>query len=142
MKCLPLTAAFMLLATPLHALESDKTTAAIVVTPVLTTSVTASGQPIILPQKSPQVAVSIYDIAPGATLPQHKHPYPRYGYVLTGTLRVTNLDTGKSDTYGPGSFILEAIDQWHQGANIGSDPIKLLVIDQVEKDQNNVVLRK
>ena len=31
---------------------------------------------------------------PGATLPVHNHPYPRYGYVLAGILRMTNIDTG------------------------------------------------
>src|ERR1700682_1045981 len=129
--------AFMLLASPLKASEPDT-----VVTPLLSTSVTASGQPIVLPQNNPQVRVSIYEIAPGAVLPEHKHTYPRYGYVLAGTLRVTYTETGKSDVYGPGDFILEAIGQWHQGANTGIDPVKLLVIDQTEKDQNNVVLRK
>ena len=31
---------------------------------------------------------------------------------------------------------------YHQGANIGNDPVKLVVFDQVEKGQSNVVLRK
>jgi quercetin dioxygenase-like cupin family protein len=142
MKGICLAAAFVLFAAPLQALERDTAKAAVVVTPVLTSTVTASGQPIVLPRKNPQVVVSTYDIAPGATLPEHKHAYPRYAYVLAGTLRVTNTQTGKSDVYRPGDFILEAIGQWHQGANIGSEPVKLLVIDQVEKDKNNVVMRK
>ena len=137
MKFIYLSVAFMLFASPLKASEPDT-----VVTPLLSTSVTASDQPIALPQNNPQVRVSIYEIAPGAVLPEHKHIYPRYGYVLAGTLRVTYPETGKSDVYGPGDFILEAIGQWHQGANTGIDPVKLLVIDQTEKDQNNVVLRK
>src|SRR5712664_2875896 len=48
----------------------------------------------------------------------------------------TYTETGKSDVYGPGAFIAEAIGQWHQGANPGIHPVKLLVIDQAEKDQN------
>jgi quercetin dioxygenase-like cupin family protein len=76
---------------------------------------------------------------PGATLPEHKHPAPRYAYVLSGTLRVSNTDTGKSDVYKSGDFIVEAVDQWHKAANIGSDPVKLLVIDTTEHGQNNVV---
>ena len=141
MKFMYLSAAFMLFASPLRASEPD-TVVTTVVTPLLSTSVTASGQPIILPQNDPQVRVSIYEIAPGAVLPEHKHIYPRYGYVLAGTLRVTYTETGKSDVYRAGDFIVEAIGQWHQGANTGIDPVKLLVIDQTEKDQNNVVLRK
>jgi mannose-6-phosphate isomerase-like protein (cupin superfamily) len=32
-----------------------------------------------------------------------------------------------------GDFIIEMIGQWHQAANVGDGPVKLLVIDQVEK---------
>lgn len=53
----------------------------VTVTQLLSTTVTSSGQPIVLPQKDAQIVVSTYDVAPGATLPVHKHPYPRYGDV-------------------------------------------------------------
>jgi len=137
MKLISLTIAFLLLALPVQAQESGA--APVVVTPVLTTDVTASGQPIVLPQKDAEVSASTYDIAPGAKLPVHKHPYPRYAYVLAGKLSVTNVDTGKTNTYETGGFIVEAVDQWHKAANIGSDAVKLLVIDMVPKGANNVV---
>jgi quercetin dioxygenase-like cupin family protein len=54
-------------------------------------------------------------------------------------LRVNNIDTGQIDTYAPGDFILEPVGQWHAGKNIGSAPLKLLVVDIVEKGQPNVV---
>jgi quercetin dioxygenase-like cupin family protein len=127
-----------LLASPVNALQVKS----IVVAPVLSSTVTASGQPIVLPQKDVQVLVSMYQIAPGAMLPVHKHPYPRYGYVLAGTLKVTDTQTGESKIYRSGDFIIEAIGRWHQGANIGSTPARLLVIDQVEKGQSNLILRK
>jgi quercetin dioxygenase-like cupin family protein len=113
----------------------------VIVTPVLTTDVTASGQPIVLPSKDVQLIVSTYEIAPGAALPAHWHPFPRFGYMLAGSLRVTNLETGQSDDYKAGDFIPEAIGQWHQGSNIGDGPAKLLVIDQVEKGQLNIEVR-
>ncbi len=125
-----------LLASPVNALQIKN----IVVVPVLSSTVTASGQPIVLPQKDVQVLVSMYQIAPGAIMPVHKHPYPRYGYVLAGTLKVTDTQTGESKIYRSGDFIIETIGRWHQGANIGSTPAKLLVIDQVEKGQINTVL--
>jgi quercetin dioxygenase-like cupin family protein len=131
-------AVIVLLAAPAQAAE-DK---AVVATPILTTTVTATGQPIVLPRENPQVRVVTLDIAPGAVLPEHKHPYPRYGYVLAGTLRVTNTDTGTSMVYGVGDFIIEAVDQWHRGASIGSEPVRLLVIDQVEGGRANVVTRE
>ena len=113
----------------------------VVVTPLLSTTTTASGQPITLPQGNAEVIVSTFDIAPGATLPVHKHPFPRYAYVLAGDLRVTNTETNKSDDYKTGDFIVEMIGQWHRGTNIGATPVKLIVIDQVEKGASNTVLR-
>jgi quercetin dioxygenase-like cupin family protein len=131
-------ALIVLLAAPAQAAEDR----AVVATPVLTTTVTATGQPIVLPRESPEVRVVTLEIAPGAVLPEHKHPYPRYGYVLAGTLRVTNTDTGTSMVYGVGDFIVEAVGQWHRGASIGNEPARLLVIDQVENGQGNVVTRE
>lgn len=123
------------------ALDSGNAGAKVVVTPLASTTTTASGQPIVLPQKDVQVLVSSYEIPAGATLPVHKHPFPRYAYVLAGNLKVTNTDTGKSTTYKAGDFIAEMIGQWHQAVNVGADPVKLLVIDQVEKGVANTVLR-
>jgi quercetin dioxygenase-like cupin family protein len=114
----------------------------VTITPLLSATVTSSGQPIVLPQKNAEVIVSIYDVAPGTALPVHKHPYPMYAYVLSGNLRVTNTDTGRSNTYKAGDFILESVGQWHTGANIGEDPLKLLVINIVEKGQSNTVLQR
>jgi hypothetical protein len=36
---------------------------------LLSTAVTSSGQPIVLPQKDAQIIVSTYDVVPGASLP-------------------------------------------------------------------------
>jgi quercetin dioxygenase-like cupin family protein len=138
MKRFWIATVFLLATSPLQALENSS----VVVTPVLSTNVTASGQPIKLPEKDAQVVVSTFEIAPGAALPVHKHPYPRYGYVLAGTLEVTDVETGKSTVYKPGEFIVETIGQWHKGANIGTEPLKILVIDQVEQGQTNTILRK
>jgi quercetin dioxygenase-like cupin family protein len=113
----------------------------VAVTQVLSTVVTSSGQPIVLP-KDAQVDVSIFDIAPGATLPVHKHPFPRFAYVLAGTLKVTNQDAGHADTYKKGDFIVEAVGQWHMGTNVGDSPVKLLVIDMVDKGQTNTIIEK
>jgi quercetin dioxygenase-like cupin family protein len=137
MKSMLVTSGLMLLAAPLHA-ESQQ----VVVKPVLSTTVTSSGQPIVLPQKDAQVIVSTYEIPPGATLPEHKHPFPRYGYVLSGSVRVINDETGKTEDYKTGDFILESVGQWHRGMNPGQEPLKLLVIDVAEQGQPTVVLKK
>jgi len=118
-----------------HALE------AVTVTPLTTRHETASGQPITLPQKDVRVVVSIFDIAPGAKLPVHKHPFARYGVVESGSLEVTNVETGDSTVYTKGDFIVEMIDQWHRAENVGEDAVRLLVIDQIEGEVENTLLR-
>ncbi len=141
MKSLPFALGLMLAASPLYA-DTQPATSKVVVRPVMSATTTSSGQPIVLPQKDAQVIVSTYEIPPGAVLPKHKHPFPRYAYVQAGTIAVTNLDTGKTQTFKTGDFILEAVDQWHFGANKGKVPVKLLVIDMVEKGAVNTVLQK
>ncbi len=141
MKSFPFALGMMLAASPLHA-DSQPATSKIIVKPVLSSTVTSSGQPIVLPQKDAQVIVSTYEIPPGAVLPKHKHPFPRYGYVQAGTIDVTNVDTGKTQTFKTGDFILEAVDQWHYGATVGTDTVRLLVIDMVEKGATNTVIAK
>jgi quercetin dioxygenase-like cupin family protein len=130
-KILAIAALLAASITAAHALDSGAS-APVTVTTLKTTGVTSTGQPLTLPQENVEVTASIYDIAPGATLPVHKHPFARYAYVLAGTIKVTNVDTGQSDVFKEGDFIVEMIDQWHQGANIGADPVRLLVIDQTE----------
>ncbi len=110
----------------------------VVVKPVLTTTTTASGQPIAVPA-NPQVIVSTYEIPAGASLPFHKHPFLRYAYVMAGDLSVVNRDTNETYRYKTGDFIVEVLDQWHMGRNEGKTPVKLLVIDQVEPGKSNVV---
>ena len=142
MRLLWVAASFLLLMPSLQAAPNDRSAPQVVVKPVTSTAVTASGQPITLPQKDAHVVVTTYDIGRGANLPEHKHSYARYAYVLVGTLRVTNTETGRSEVYKPGDFIVEAIGQWHKAANIGRDSVRLLVIDQVDGEQNNTVQRQ
>ena len=80
--------------------------------------------PIVL-LKDAQLNVAIFDIPAGATLPVHKHPFPRYAYVLAGTLKVTNQDAGRADIFKKGDFIVEAVDQWHMGTAIGVDQLHI-----------------
>ena len=111
----------------------------VTITPVASTSTTADGQPIQVPAH-PQVVVSRFEIAPGAALPMHQHPYPRYGYVLAGALEVTVLG-GEAYRYRAGDFMPEVIGQWHSGKNIGTTPVQLLVIDQVVAGKSNTIFK-
>ncbi|WP_225874016.1 cupin domain-containing protein [Terrihabitans soli] len=103
---------------------------------------TALGQDIALPQGNAEVTVLTYEIPPGARLPVHKHPYPRYAYVLAGHLKVSTGDDTKSFSYGPGDFIIEILDAWHYGETVGSETVKLLVIDQAPPGESNTLLKQ
>lgn len=108
---------------------------------IFSATTTNSGQPIVLPQRNVEVVVWMYDIPAGSKLPVHRHPYQRYAYVLAGTLQVTDVANARSFAYKPGDFIVEMVDGWHYGANNGKEPVRLLVIDQVEKGRVNTILR-
>jgi len=127
----------LILAPRAHAAENIP---GVTITPILSTTTTADGQPIEVPTH-PQVVVSRFEIAPGAALPMHQHPYPRYGYVLSGTLEVTVLG-GQTYRYKAGDFMPEVVKQWHSGKNVGAVPVQLLVIDQVVPGQSNTIFQK
>ncbi|MBB2701708.1 UNVERIFIED_ORG: quercetin dioxygenase-like cupin family protein [Rhizobium esperanzae] len=138
MKVISIATALFALACPANAFENN----AVAATLILRTDRTIAGQPIIVPRKDVEVIASIYEIAPGATLPIHQHRYQRYGYVLSGEITVTNTESGKESIFTAGNFIVESWGIWHKGANNGTEPVKLLVIDQVEKGSENVLPQK
>jgi quercetin dioxygenase-like cupin family protein len=111
-------------------------------TRLYSTTTTALGQPITLPKGTAEVVVWLYQIPVGARLPVHKHPSARYAYVLAGTLRVATSDDLRTWTYNAGDFLVEMIDEWHYGTNVGTEPVRLLVIDQVENGQANTIVRE
>jgi quercetin dioxygenase-like cupin family protein len=108
-------------------------------TTLVDTTRTVLGQPLVLPDKNPELKVTVLEIAPGAKLPRHEHPWSRYAYVLAGDLQVT-FDQGLVKQYHTGDFIVEGVKAWHYGENIGSAPVRLLVIDQTEAGQPATVL--
>ena len=114
----------------------------VVVKTIISTTMTAAGQPLVLPQGPVQLTVSTYDIAPGAQLGVHRHPYPRYAYVTAGTLTVINAETAGAETvYPAGSVIVEMVGIWHYGVNRGSEPVHLIVVDQTPPGEASTVLK-
>lgn len=113
------------------------------VKPITSTTVTASGQPLAFPQGPGRVIAGEYIIAPGAVLPLHQHPYPRFAYVLQGRLEVENRDTNQIYNYNPGEVVVEMIGQRHLGRNKGDEPVRLIVFDVTPADvETNVSLAK
>jgi quercetin dioxygenase-like cupin family protein len=124
-----------------HRADTQEATGKVKAARIFSATTTNSGQPIVLPQGNVEVVVWMYDIPAGSKLPVHKHPSQRYAYVLQGTLQVTDVENSRSWEYKPGDFIIEMRDGWHYGNNNGKEPVRLLVIDQVEKGQANTILR-
>jgi quercetin dioxygenase-like cupin family protein len=102
---------------------------------------TSSGQPIVAPSGPLQVTASIVEIGAGRSTPEHRHPFPRLGYVLSGRLEVVNLETGRSKVLETGQFTADPIGQWHLGRALGGKPVRLLVIDETPPGQSNSIPR-
>lgn len=98
--------------------------------PVASLDATLTGQPIVAPSGKLRVSVSETMLAPGGRLAAHKHPYPRVVQILSGRLRVTNLDTGTVSEPAPGDWMVDAVDQWHEAIVLGDEPVRILTIDQ------------
>jgi quercetin dioxygenase-like cupin family protein len=109
---------------------------------IMHSSQTIAGQPLTLPQGKVEVSASIFTIEPGASLPVHRHAFPRYGYVLTGQLDVINLETGRITHFNAGDFVVESVSKWHSGSNPGKDPLKLLVVDQAPSGAQTTELKQ
>ena len=105
------------------------------------TRLTASGQPITPPAGPLQVTATLSELGPGESTPVHKHPFLRYDYVLEGRLAVTNFDTGKTDIVAAGQFVVDPINQWHQGKALDGKRARLLIIDQTPVGESNLVLK-
>jgi quercetin dioxygenase-like cupin family protein len=125
--------ALLLLASSV-ALGENANPGPVVSSQIQSTAVTAARQPIVLPQGPVRLIVTRIEIAPGATLPVHKHPCQRYAYVLSGNLTVTEADTGARTDYKPGEVVVEMVDRWHSGKSTGTDPVRLIVFDQVPEE--------
>jgi quercetin dioxygenase-like cupin family protein len=88
--------------------------APVVVKEIVRTMKNDVGQAITVPSGHLQLVVSTYDIAPGARLPQHKHPFERYAYVIQGDLMVEQVGS-PSRVYHAGQFVVESVNRWHFG---------------------------
>ncbi|NBW12799.1 MAG: cupin domain-containing protein [Caulobacteraceae bacterium] len=112
-----------------------------VITPLGRHDTTASGQSI---EPPPVAIVSAFttELAPGAVFPEHRHPYPRFTYVLAGQLRVENLDTGQVYELKAGDVFIEPRGQWHRGTVVGAETVRMFAVDQTPDGASNVERRQ
>jgi quercetin dioxygenase-like cupin family protein len=102
---------------------------------------TLSGQPIRAPGGDLRVTINQSLLPVGGKLPAHKHPYPRLVQVLSGRLKVTNLDTGQVSEAKAGDWMVDAVEQWHEAEVLGDEPVRLLGIDQAPPGAATTILR-
>jgi quercetin dioxygenase-like cupin family protein len=95
---------------------------------VLSTGTTVTGQPIRYPSGAPaQLTAVEITLQPGQQTGWHTHPAPLFGYILEGELTVDYGAKGQR-TYVKGEGLAEAMDEAHNGRNMGQSPVTILVV--------------
>ena len=113
---------------------------------IMSTMRTPSGLSIALPKNDVRLIATVLELSSGDKIPQSRHPYSRYAYLLSGALQMTNTRTGKVEVYRPGDLIVfdyyvEGVGRWREGVGIGAEAVKLLVIDQIDAKPSSVAVR-
>ena len=121
----PVIALLVVFGFPLNAAALDPTPT-VHVTPLLKTTTSWNGRPLAYPPGPAEITGPIVEIAPGAETGWHQHPVPSFGLLLEGTLEVT-LKDGQVKRLNPGEALAEVVDTWHNGRNVGTVPVKIVV---------------
>jgi quercetin dioxygenase-like cupin family protein len=100
--------------------------AAVTVSTVLKTESSWDGKPIEYPTGKAEVTGMVVEIAPGGETGWHLHAVPSFGMVLEGELEV-QLKDGTTKQLKSGDAIAEVVNTLHNGRNVGSVPVKLVV---------------
>lgn len=95
--------------------------------PILKTATTTGNYPAkYLNTKRPEITAMKVEIRPGAQTGWHSHPVPLYAYVLEGDLTVVARG-GNAYNFAAGDAIVEMVDVPHNGKNLGTTPVVLIV---------------
>jgi quercetin dioxygenase-like cupin family protein len=116
-------AVFLLACSIVHGWAADPVTATV----LLRSDKTNVGGALVYPRTDkPEITTMIVEIAPGASTSLHRHPVPSVAYMLQGDLEVRAAGD-IVNRYKVGDAFLEAIDHAHQGFNVGTIPVRILV---------------
>src|SRR5262245_16236028 len=95
---------------------------------VLSTGSTVTGQPIRYPSGAPAKITAVeITLQPGQQTGWHTHPVPLFGYILEGELTVDYGPRGQR-VFRKGDGLAEAMDEAHNGRNVGREPVKILAV--------------
>ncbi|MGH7207182.1 MAG: cupin domain-containing protein [Nitrospiraceae bacterium] len=107
-------------------------------TPLLQGTRTVIGQEIQFPLFRNQISALLVEIAPGGETGRHQHPVPTFVYVLEGTVTIAH-EGHPQHVATAGQSFLESVNTWHNGRNLGTTPLKLLVVFSGEEGKPNLV---
>ena len=110
------------------------------VTPLLKTTQSWNGAPIKYPEGQAEFTSLMVEIAPGGETSWHEHPVPSFGMLLEGTLEISLTD-GRKKLMKAGEALAEVIATPHNGRNVGTTPVKLIVFYAGAVDQKLTVPR-
>jgi quercetin dioxygenase-like cupin family protein len=95
---------------------------------VLSTGTTVTGEPIRYPTGAPaQLTAMEITLQPGQQTGWHTHAVPLFGYILEGELTVDYGAKGQR-TYRKGDGLAEAMNEAHNGRNLGRSPVTILAV--------------
>jgi quercetin dioxygenase-like cupin family protein len=94
---------------------------------ILKTTTTTGNYPAkYLNTQVPEITAMRVEIRPGAETGWHTHPVPLYAYVLEGDLTV-EVKGGNIYHFTAGDAIVEVVNIPHNGKNLGTTPVALIV---------------
>ncbi|NPU94728.1 MAG: cupin domain-containing protein [Gammaproteobacteria bacterium] len=116
---------FILLASLSDAFALEQSSS-VKVSTVLKAETSWDGKPIEYPSGKAEVTGMVIEIVPGGETGWHLHPVPSFGMVLEGELEV-QLKNGAVRRLKPGEALAEVVNTLHNGRNVGTVPVKLVV---------------
>lgn len=84
------------------------------------------GKSIVYPEGKPEITSMIIEIAPGGETGWHLHPVSSFAVVLEGELEV-QLKSGEVKRIKSGEALAEVVNTLHNGRNVGTVTVKLVV---------------
>jgi quercetin dioxygenase-like cupin family protein len=96
------------------------------VSTVLKAQTSWDGKPIVYPPGKAEVSGLVVELAPGAQTGWHSHPVPSFAFVLEGELEIEQRNGGVKRLKA-GEAVAEVVNTFHNGRNIGTVPVKLVV---------------
>ena len=109
-----------------HTALSAESVDAIKIVTVFKTESSWDGKPIIYPKGKAEVTGLIIEIPVGGETGWHSHPIPSFAVVLDGKLDVRQKN-GEVKHLKSGEGFAEVVNTLHNGQNVGSVPVKLVV---------------